>query len=123
MVITPILVYFLLMKFLILLLVIAISTQPLQAGFCGMDLEKSQESAHHVAPSDNSGHDCCDPGGTDSQDGCDSDMKCGPCFVSVPVLPAVMKVTPLWSHAFLPGYSAGVVLPSHSSPPFRPPIS
>jgi len=34
------------MKFLILILVLAISIQPLQAGPCDMDMEKSQETSH-----------------------------------------------------------------------------
>jgi len=111
------------MKVLIMFLMVAISTQPLQAGFCDMDLEKSQESAHHMTVSDDGGHDCCDPGDNGSQDGCNSGMKCGPCYLSVPVLPVMLKVVTIWPHTYLAGYSAGIVLPSHSSPPFRPPIS
>jgi hypothetical protein len=113
------------MKFLILILVLAISAQPLQAGFCDMDMdmEKSQETSHHMDNSDDDGHDCCDKNDTDSQEGCGSEMNCGPCFVSVSTLPSLMKVIPVWGHLHYQDLSSDVVLPSHSSPPFRPPIS
>jgi hypothetical protein len=113
------------MKFLILILVLAISAQPLQAGFCDMDMdmEKSQETSHHMDHSDDDGHDCCDKNDTDSQEGCGSEMNCGPCFVSVSTLPGLMKVNPVWGHQHYQNLSSDVVLPSHSSPPFRPPIS
>jgi len=38
------------MKLLILILVLATSAQPLQAGFCDMDMEKNQETSHHIYP-------------------------------------------------------------------------
>lgn len=50
-----VLVYFLNMKFLILFLVLAISAQPLQAGFCDMDMGKNQETPHHMDMSDSEG--------------------------------------------------------------------
>jgi len=118
-----VLVYFKNMKFLILILVLAISAQPLQAGFCDMDMEKSQESSHHMDHSDQKGHDCCDKDNTDSQEGCDSDMNCGPCYVSVSALPGLVKVNPAWGQHYFPDLASGVALLSHSSPPFRPPIS
>ena len=48
------------MKFLILILVLAISAQPLQAGVCDMDMEQSQETTHPMDMSGSDGHDCCD---------------------------------------------------------------
>jgi hypothetical protein len=47
------------MKFLILILVLAISAQPLQAGFCDMDMEKSQKTSHHMEHYDHDAHDFC----------------------------------------------------------------
>jgi len=111
------------MKFLILMLVLAISSQPLQAGFCDMDMETGQETSHHMEDSDHDSHDCCDPENTDGQEGCDSEMQCGPCFASVSALPGMIKVNPIWGNHQSWNLSSGIVLPSHSSPPFRPPIS
>jgi len=89
------------MKLLILILVLAISAQPLQAGFCGdMDMEKSQETAHHMEHSDNDGHDCCDSDDADSIEGCDSEMMCGFCFASVSAFPNMLKVNANWAHQY-----------------------
>jgi hypothetical protein len=109
------------MKFLILMLVLMISTQPLQAGFCDMDM--SQETSHLTQQSDDTGHDCCDPGDSETPQGCGGNMHCGSCSANVPALPDSLKVKPDWVNYYSPGLSSGVVLPSHSSPPFRPPIS
>jgi hypothetical protein len=111
------------MKFLILMLVLMISTQPLQAGFCDMDMEKSQNTPHQMEHSDHDGHDCCDSDDTDSQKGCDSEMNCGFCSTSVSALPGMIKINATLVHQYSQNFSSGVALPSHSSPPFRPPIS
>jgi hypothetical protein len=111
------------MKFLILILVLVISAQPLQAGFCDMDMEKSQETSHHMEHSDHDGHDCCDSDDTDSQKGCDSGMNCGFCSAGVSALPGMLKIDAILVHQYSQNLSSSVVLPSHSSPPFRSPIS
>ena len=114
------------MKFLILILVLAISTQPLQAGFCDGDMEKNQETSHNMDQmnhSDHESHDCCDSDDSDSQEGCDSAMKCGFCSANVPALPIILKLNSAWAHQYYLDFSAEFVLPSHSSPLFRPPIS
>lgn len=111
------------MKLLILFLVLAISTQPLQAGFCDMDLEKSQQASHHMDESDAAGHDCCDTDDPDSRESCDAGMNCGLCFVSASAIPSSMKFAPDWEHGYSMGFLSALALPSHSSPPFRPPIS
>jgi len=114
------------MKSLIFILVLAISAQPLQAGFCDMDMDKNQQSSHQMGQMDHSGqdkHDCCDPTDTDSEEGCNSEMKCGFCFATVPALPSLIKVGTAWDHPYSLDISPGLILPSHSSPLFRPPIS
>lgn len=111
------------MKVLVLLLILAISTQPMAAGFCHMGPEKGQESAHHMDMSQMKGHDCCDPGDKTAPEGCDPGMKCGPCFLSVPVLPELAAIDTTWNHPVLPAYLPGAIVPGPSSPPFRPPIS
>jgi hypothetical protein len=116
-----ILVYCFEMRFLILMLVLAISAQPLQAGSCDMDV--GQEASHHSEQSEDTGHDCCDPDDSESPQGCDGNMNCGFCSANVPALSRTLKVTAVWANSHSPGITSGVVLPSHSSPPFRPPIS
>ena len=111
------------MKFLILILVLAISIQPLQAGFCDMDMEKSQETSHHMERSDDGNHDCCDSDDSDSQSGCESSMHCGPCHVFFSTLPSIYKFNSSWVTRYSSELSSNVVFPSHSAPPFRPPIA
>ena len=111
-----------------MILVLAISAQPLQAGFCDMDMEKNQETSHHMDHSgmdhsDHEGYKCCDSDESDSSTGCDSNMNCGPCFVSVSMISNLTKFSAEYTHQYTPRLSSGVVLPSHNTPPFRPPIS
>ena len=123
MVITGVLDYFKVMKVLIFILVLALSAPPLQAGFCDMDMEKGQQNMHHMDKSSHGKHGCCDPEEADSPHGCDSGMNCGFCFVHATALPHVMKFVPAWERIYSVDISSGLVLPSHSSPPFRPPIA
>ena len=109
------------MKFLTLLLVLVISAQPLQAGFCDMDL--GQNTSHHPEQADDTDHGCCDTDDSESLQDCDGKMHCGFCSANASALPDTLKVKATWVNYYSPGLSSGVVLPSHSSPPFRPPIS
>ncbi len=111
------------MKLLILVLVLAISAQPLQVGACDMDMDKSQETTQQTEQSGSDGHDCCDTEEADSQDNCGAGVHCGMCFVSVSAVPVIPRVISFWSHPVFSVSSTGVILPSHSSPPFRPPIA
>jgi hypothetical protein len=116
-----ILVYCFDMNYLILMLVLTISAQPLQAGFCDMDM--SQEVSHHSEQAADTGHDCCNSEDSESQPGCDGNMYCGSCSANVSALPRSPGNSTVWTQHHSPGNTSGVVLPSHSSPPFRPPIS
>ena len=109
------------MKFLILFLVLAISIQPLQAGFC--DMEASQDVSHQMQASDDGNHDCCDSDDPGSQSGCGSLMHCGFCMTSFSALPRSYEFNPVWVTHYSPGLPSEVVFPSHSAPPFRPPIT
>ena len=111
------------MKILILFLVLAISTQPLQAGFCDVNMEKNQESSHHMDDAVNTGHDCCDSYDADVQKGCDGGVICGNCFASVFASLSVTSVNPTWANHYPMNLSSCVILPGHSSPPFHPPTS
>ena len=101
-----------------------ISIQPLQAGVC--DMESGQEASHTMEHSDDGNHDCCDSDDSDdsdSQSGCDSMMHCGSCNATVSTLPGILKFNARWATNYSPELSSGVELPSHSAPPFRPPIA
>jgi len=123
------------MKLLILFLVLAISIQPLQAGSCDMEMGKNQPGQNQMSHemdhemdrkmdhSGRGGHDCCKTDGTDSPHGCDNTMNCGFCFVPASALPGIPKLALTWEHNYSLDFTTGLVLPSHSSPPFRPPIS
>ena len=111
------------MKFLILILVLAISIQPLQAGPCDMDMEKSQETSHHMKNSDDGNHDCCDSDDSDSQSGCESSMHCGPCHAFFSALPSAYKFNSSGVTHCPSELTSNVEFPSHSAPPFRPPIA
>lgn len=88
-----------------------------------MDMENSQESSHLMPEPKNEGHDCCDPEDSESQEGCDGEMNCGFCFANVPALPEFLRLNSDWVSLFSLDFSSGFIFPSHSSPPFRPPIS
>ena len=112
------------MKFLTFILVLLINIQPLQAGFC--DMESGQEAPQTMEHSDDGNHDCCDSDesdDSDSQSGCDGMMHCGSCNASFSALPDILKFNARWVTNYSHGLSSGVELPSHSAPPFRPPIA
>ena len=109
------------MKFLILFLALMISIQPLQAGVC--DMETSQDAPHHMEHSEGGDHDCCDSDDSDSQSGCEGMMHCGSCNASFSTLPGILKFNARWVTHYSQELSSGVVHPSHSVPPFRPPIA
>jgi hypothetical protein len=111
------------MKLLVIFLILTLGVQPLQAGPCDMNAEEGQAPAHHMDMSDQSGHDCCDPEPDDRQEGCEGGMQCCPCFVSVFAVHTVVRISPAWERVYLSDLPRGMVPPSHSSPPFRPPIS
>lgn len=113
------------MKALTLILILAICAQPLQAGFCAMDMDQgqSQGMAHDMDTENSDGHGCCDPEESDSGDACESGMHCGFCTAGVSLLPEALRVSPVWHHGYAFELSDGRVLPSHASPPYRPPIS
>lgn len=113
------------MKLLTLILILAISIQPLQAGFCAMDMEQGppQDMAQDMDMGNSDGHGCCDPEESDSESACEGGMHCGFCTAGVSLLPEIPRLSPTWHPDYTFSLSAGTIVPSHSSPPFRPPIS
>jgi hypothetical protein len=71
------------------------------------------------------GHDCCDEADTDPQQerGCDGKTHCAPCFASAPALTAMARLQLDQSPQHSESKLKDLILASHSSPPFRPPIS
>ena len=120
------------MKLLVALLVLMIAAQPVQAGFCYMDLSGGpgdHAGMNHGSDAGEAAHGCCqspagDSGSTSgpgTETGC-SDMPCGTCVASVAAIPparCLAALAPVGAHVQL---GAGLVTPSHASPPFRPPI-
>ena len=115
------------MRVLTLILILAISAQPLQAGSCAMGMDQGQAGAVDM-PMDmdmdhGDGHDCCDTEASEAEESCEGGSHCGHCTVVSPALTSIVRVPVAWQPAGEFALSRGVLLPSHSSPPFRPPIS
>jgi hypothetical protein len=111
------------MKYLVFILAVTLSAQPLQAGFCDVAPEETGNSAHHAMPMEGEGHDCCDTGQGDSDSDCGPGMDCSLCLAGLSALPMNLGVQFAWDHAAYSNLAPGPIIPSHTSPPFRPPIS
>ncbi len=114
------------MRLLTLILILAISAQPLQAGWCAMGVDQGAAASMDMpmgGDAGGDGHDCCDTEPTEAEDACEGGTHCGHCTVASPGLPSVLRVPVAWLPAGEFESFGGVLLPSHSSPPFRPPIS
>jgi len=88
-----------------------------------MDMEKSQETSHHMEHSDDGNYDCCDSDDSGSQSECESSMHCGPCHAFFSTLPSAYKFNSSGVTHCSSELTSNVELPSHSAPPFRPPIA
>lgn len=109
------------MKYLIFILIVVLSAQPVQAGPCSMDA--NQDISHHGEQPSDGGHDCCDTGDEEPMRDCDSGKHCGFCSTGVSAIAPAVKAIPGWINIYGHIISSGAELPSHSAPPFRPPIS
>ena len=113
------------MRILSLILILAISAQPLQAGFCAIDIGQgsSADMASQMDMSDSDDHSCCDPEESESDTGCEAGMHCGMCTAAVPLVPEIPRIASILNSSHVSMLEGGHLLPSHSSPPYRPPIS
>jgi hypothetical protein len=112
------------MKLLAALLVFMIAAQPVQAGFCDLDLSDGAEphtGMVHDAAMASSDHDCCQSPDTEDGRVCSDMAQCGPCATAIPaVLPIQMVLfAPVGNYRCW--LDDGALTPSHSAPPFRPP--
>jgi hypothetical protein len=111
------------MKLLAFILVIALGAPPLQAGVCDMGADPGQETQQSTAHPGADDHDCCDTEKADEPEGCEGGMDCCPCYVSLSVLPTFPRIAGGTLNTLVADRLTGVLLPSHASPPFRPPIA
>lgn len=86
-------------------------------------METSQDVPHHMDHSDDEDHKCCDSDDSDSQSECESMMHCGFSNATISPLPVSLKFSAGWVTDYSQELSSGVMHPSHSAPPFRPPIA
>lgn len=114
------------MKLLAAILVVLIAAQPVQAGFCALDASGDDDphaAMQHGHATDDGGHSCCQTSGADENQDCGATMPCGSCAAGLLAPLFVPPTTTLWLSADYAVSSEGLVLPSHATPPFRPPIS
>lgn len=109
------------MKWVLALLVLAMNTQPLAADAC--DMAASGQVEHH-AQVEHDGHDaCCDPDAMLDDQACDHASACGYGSVLSAVPVQRFKASTVQALSFERDLAEGQLAPSHSAPPFRPPIS
>ena len=109
------------MKYLVLILILALNIQPLQAGVC--DMESEQAMTHHAAQDSGSEDDTCCAGLADSPVGCEHAFQCSFSTVFASLLPALSNLKLSIDNPQSGSLATSQLTPSHSSPPFRPPIS
>lgn len=114
------------MKFLSALLVLMIAAQPVQAGFCDMELHGDATATagqqHH--PGEPAGdHSCCDPADGDDGTTCSDRLHCGSCAGTVAAVAAGPSVAAPPDRATPWPLSGEGITPSHARPPYRPPIA
>lgn len=113
------------MKILILMLALLIAAPPVQAGLCDMDHDQeasqNKEMSHHGQ--DNNGHDCCESDDKESAHFCDNAIDCNNCSSALFAVTAINAKAFPWSRVSHCSLADSRLASSHSSPPFRPPIS
>ena len=113
------------MKLLAATLVFMIAAQPVQAGFCDMEMGSDAAAGpgqHHPEKAADD-HGCCDPSDGDDRLPCSERMHCGSCSIGVAAIPIAVlpAAAPEWTAP--PALNIWVLAPSHASPPYRPPIA
>jgi len=116
------------LKVLTMILALALATQPLQAFAC--DMEQNQHQHQHGDHSTmqmdhgaDAGTDCCDPENSDTRDDCARMMGCGTCVAGNSIVSPLAQAALASAQVTIPDIGSGILLPSHASPPYHPPIS
>jgi len=129
-------------KYLTLLLILALSLPPLQAVNCEMEQGQANQpqgnqhvmdsakpmAAHHeqkVAEHGQSGNmpDCCALEPAAQNQDCDETMDCGTCSALVSLPGSTAMISGQSAFSYSASMRSGLMGPSHSFPPYRPPIS
>lgn len=123
-------------KYLTLLLILAMTLQPLQAVGCDMakdqavdqvtqsqNVDPDKKPCADNMPNHDDMSDCCGTSITDDQPVCDHALSCGSCYLGTPLFSSLAKVSsnPSVHHRRI--ITSGEILPSHDYPLLRPPIS
>ena len=116
------------MKFMILLLTLSLAVPPVQAAVCAQEQGPVGET-HMEHPMDHSQaakHDCCDTEEPEGSAECNEMDDCSGCLSATSFTPALPVVdgrlaSRLGDH--LDVNVPGLLSPSHSALPFRPPIA
>lgn len=106
-------------------LTLVVCAQPLQAGFCAVDVDQGRaiDVAMILGMDHPEGHVCCEGDDSGLDEVCESGPHCGSCFVGPLAIPSVSEIHLTRHGAGSVGGLGDLLPPSHSSPPFRPPIA
>lgn len=104
----------------LLILVLAMNIQPLAAESCDMEMDGH---AQHGTQLDHGDMDCCDTDRGNAEHDCAQASHCGTCVPAVFALSVKGTMQPGHAVPFDRALAAGQLPPSHSAPPYRPPIS
>lgn len=112
------------MRLFVLILALSIALPPIQAGAC--EMETNPVSAEHAGMmhlnQNNAPHDCCDTDQSQSEKPCNEWAQCGQCSSSVPAITVALDKLSAWNETPASELARCFFPPSHSHPPFRPPI-
>ncbi len=90
-------------------------------------MDHDQEAAQHAGMQhdiqNDSEHDCCDKGDSDRERDCNNSIDCNHCTAGAVAIIAMSGKFLHWNRTYQSGLAEDGLAPSHSSPPFRPPIS
>jgi hypothetical protein len=116
------------MKFVILLLILMLTVPPVQASGCAHDHGSAGEAPmeHPMDHSQAGQHDCCETDESEGSSECPEMDDCSSCLSATGSAPAI----PVTGARVVPACMAqvdlngpGLLSPSHSMLPFRPPIA
>jgi hypothetical protein len=90
---------------------------------------RQPDSRQHHQSHDRSGGpsgnmpDCCKKDPAEQNQDCSDIMDCGSCSAFASAISGTTRVSSLTAFVYHPNLRSGLIVPSHSYPPFRPPIS
>jgi hypothetical protein len=84
------------------------------------DRDHSSMQMNHADGADS---ECCHPERSDAPGDCAGFMSCGTCPVAPSMIASPVQAAPACLRAEAVDIASGQIVPPHSSPPYRPPIS